>query len=107
MGKRVSYPVEVKLKAIEMRLAGVPIKEVMETLQIRNYTQLKTWMRWHRDGESYRLAQPVGQTYTPRKGAHSQDTPSKLEAENRYLKQQIEVLKKYKELKREWYQKLY
>ncbi|MDR4231616.1 IS3 family transposase (plasmid) [Priestia megaterium] len=94
MGRRVSYPVEVKLKAIEMRLAGVPIKEVMETLQIRNYTQLKTWMRWHRDGESYRLAQPVGQTYTPRKGAHSQDTPSKLEAENRYLKQQIEGLKK-------------
>ncbi|MEH7585319.1 IS3 family transposase, partial [Priestia megaterium] len=42
MGRRVSYPVEVKLKAIEMRLAGVPIKEVMETLQIRNYTQLKT-----------------------------------------------------------------
>lgn len=107
MGRRVSYPVEVKLKAIEMRLAGVPIKEVMETLQIRNYTQLKTWMRWHRDGESYRLAQPVGQTYTPRKGAHSQNTPSKLEAENRYLKQQIEVLKKYKELEREWYQKLY
>jgi transposase len=64
-------------------------------------------MRWHRNGESYRLAQPVGQTYTPRKGAHSQDTPSKLEAENRYLKQQIEVLKKYKELEREWYQKLY
>ncbi|RAS75184.1 integrase, partial [Priestia endophytica] len=41
MGKRVSYPVEVKLKAIEMRLAGVPVKEVMETLQIRNHTQLK------------------------------------------------------------------
>jgi len=32
MRKRVSYPVEVKLKAIEMRLAGVPVKEVMETL---------------------------------------------------------------------------
>ncbi|MEC1069655.1 IS3 family transposase, partial [Priestia megaterium] len=46
MGTRVSYPVEVKLKAIEMRLAGIPVKEVMETLQIRNRTQLKTWMRW-------------------------------------------------------------
>ncbi len=42
MGTRVSYPVEVKLKAIEMRLAGIPVKEVMETLQIRNRTQLKT-----------------------------------------------------------------
>ena len=67
MGTRVSYPVEVKLKAIEMRLAGVPVKEVMETLQIRNYTQLKTWMRWHRNGESYRLEQPVGQTIYPSK----------------------------------------
>ncbi|MGW9019596.1 hypothetical protein [Priestia megaterium] len=35
MGKRMSYPVEVKLKAIEMRLAGVPVKEVMETLHIK------------------------------------------------------------------------
>ena len=44
MGTRVSYPVEVKMKAIEMRLARVPVKEVMEELNIRNYTQLKTWM---------------------------------------------------------------
>ena len=45
MGTRVSYPVEVKMKAIEMRLARVPVKEVMEELNIRNYTQLKTWMK--------------------------------------------------------------
>lgn len=38
MGTRVvSYPEEVKLKAIEMRLAGVPVKEVMEELNIRNF----------------------------------------------------------------------
>lgn len=47
MGTRVSYQVEVKLKAMEMRLAGIPVKEVMGTLQIRNRTQLKIWMRWH------------------------------------------------------------
>ena len=41
MGTRVSYPVEVKMKAIEMRLAKVPVKEVMEELNIRNKTQLK------------------------------------------------------------------
>ena len=45
MGTRVSYPVEVKMKAIEMRLAKVPVKEVMEELNIRNNTQLKTWMQ--------------------------------------------------------------
>ncbi|MCM3546931.1 IS3 family transposase, partial [Priestia megaterium] len=94
MGTRVSYPVEVKLKAIEMRLAGIPVKEVMETLQIRNRTQLKTWMRWHRNGEGYRLAQPVGQSYTHQKGSHSQDALSTLRAENRYLKQQNDVFKK-------------
>lgn len=29
---RVRYPVEVKLKAIEMRLAGIPVKEVIKEL---------------------------------------------------------------------------
>lgn len=29
MGTRVSYPVEVKMKAIEMRLAGIPVKQVL------------------------------------------------------------------------------
>ncbi|MBB3125431.1 hypothetical protein FHS19_000085 [Paenibacillus rhizosphaerae] len=30
MATRVSYPVEVKKKAIEMRLDGIPVKEVMD-----------------------------------------------------------------------------
>ncbi|KRD85888.1 integrase [Bacillus sp. Root147] len=38
MGIRVSYPVEVKVKAVEMRLAGVPVKEGLSQLNIRNYT---------------------------------------------------------------------
>ncbi|MEC0079358.1 IS3 family transposase, partial [Paenibacillus alvei] len=41
MATRVSYPAEVKLKAIEMRLAGIPVKEVMNELNIKNETQLK------------------------------------------------------------------
>ncbi|MEB4855864.1 IS3 family transposase [Priestia megaterium] len=94
MGTRVSYPVEVKLQAIEMRLAGIPVKEVMDTLQIRNRTQLQTWMRWHKNGEAYRLAQPVGQSYTHQKGSRSQDALSTLKAENQYLKQQNDVFKK-------------
>ncbi|WP_397346656.1 hypothetical protein [Paenibacillus polymyxa] len=44
MATRVSYPLEIKMKAIEMRLARVPVREVMEQLGIRNKTQLKTWM---------------------------------------------------------------
>ena len=38
MGTRVSYPYEVKMKAIEMKLAGIPVRKVMETLNIRNKT---------------------------------------------------------------------
>ncbi|PRP53857.1 IS3 family transposase, partial [Bacillus halotolerans] len=45
MGTRVSYPVEVKQKAVEMRLTGVPMKEIMEKLKIKNKTQIQTWVR--------------------------------------------------------------
>jgi len=106
MGTRVSYPEDVKLKAIEMRLAGVPVKEVMEELNIRNYTQLKTWMRWYRNGELHRLAQPVGKQYAFGKGPEYESETARLQAENRYLKQQVEVLKKYEELERKWRQEL-
>lgn len=34
MGTRVSYPVEVKMKAIKMRLAGIPVKNVLDELNI-------------------------------------------------------------------------
>lgn len=42
MRTRIIYPVEVKMKAIEMRLAGIPVKQVLEELNIRNHSQLKT-----------------------------------------------------------------
>ena len=44
MGTRVSYPEEVKMKAIKMRLAGVPVKEVIEELNnnIRIQTKLNS-----------------------------------------------------------------
>ncbi|SDL98415.1 hypothetical protein SAMN05443253_101374 [Bacillus sp. OK048] len=105
MGTRVSYPVEVKMKAIKMRLTKVLVKEVMEELNIRNKTQLKTWMRWYRNGEIHRLHQPVGKQYTFGKGPEFDSETAKLQAENRYLKQQIEVLKMYAELERKWRQK--
>lgn len=38
MATRVSYPREVKMKAINMRLEGVSVREVMEQLSIRNKT---------------------------------------------------------------------
>lgn len=41
MGTRVSYLIVVKMKVVEMQLAGIPVKEVLEQLNIRNPTQLK------------------------------------------------------------------
>lgn len=102
MATRVSYPVEVKMQAIQMRLAGVPVKEVMEKLGIRNVTQLKVWMKWYREGELHRLEQPVGKQYSFGKGPKYLSELEKVKAENRFLKQQLEVLKKYKELERRY-----
>ena len=106
MATRVSYPVEVKMKAIEMRLAGIPVKEVMEQLGIRNKTQVKTWMKWYRNDELNRLEQPVGKQYSYGKGPEYMSEMEKLKTENRFLKQQIDVLKKYKEMERSCHQRL-
>jgi len=105
MGTRVSYPYEVKMKAIEMRLAGVPIKQILTDLNIRHKTQVETWMRWYRNGEMNRLKQPVGKQYIFNKGPESDNEQTRLALKNRFLKQQIEVLKKYAELERKWLEK--
>ena len=39
-------------------------KKIMEELNIRNRTQVKTWWRWYQNGESYRFSQHVGKQYT-------------------------------------------
>jgi transposase-like protein len=88
------------MKAIEMRNAGMSVKEVMEQLNIRNKTQVETWMRWYRSGEWNRLEQPVGKQYTYGKGPEYTSELEQLKAENRFLKQQVDVLKKFKEM--EW-----
>ena len=100
MRARVSYPVEVKQKAVEMRLAGVPVKEIMQELNIKNKTQVQTWVRWYKTGDTHRFEQPVGKQYTYGKGPEYSSELEKLQAENRYLRQQNEVLKKYNELER-------
>ncbi|RPK05444.1 hypothetical protein BSBH6_02146 [Bacillus subtilis] len=42
MGTRESYPVEIKQKAVDMRFAGVPMKEIMQKLNIKNKKQVQT-----------------------------------------------------------------
>ncbi|MEC0971627.1 helix-turn-helix domain-containing protein, partial [Bacillus velezensis] len=88
MGTRVSYPVEAKQKAVEMRLAGVPMKEIMQELNIKNKTQVQTWVRWYKAGDTHRFEQPVGKQYTYGKGPEYSSDLEKLQAEIRYLRQQ-------------------
>ncbi|WP_336183282.1 IS3 family transposase [Bacillus sp. 205(2023)] len=101
MGTRVSYPVEVKQKAVEMRLAGVPMKEIMQELNIKNKTQVQTWIRWHKAEDTHRFEQPVGKQYTYGKGPEYSYELEKLQAENRYLRQQNEVPKKVQRIGKE------
>ncbi|MFC4409563.1 hypothetical protein ACFOZY_03820 [Chungangia koreensis] len=35
-----SHPAEAKIKAVEMREAGIPVKEVVEELNIKNKSQI-------------------------------------------------------------------
>lgn len=88
-----------------MRVAGVPVKEIMELLQIRNKTQIKTWMKWYRNGELNLLEQLVGKQYTFGKGPEFSSELEKINAENRFPRQQLDVLKKYKATERMWSRK--
>jgi transposase len=51
-----------------------------------------------------RLEQPVGKQYTYGKGPEYASELEQLKAENRFLKQQLDVLKKYKEMERRCHQ---
>ena len=100
MKKRVAYPIEVKEAAIQMKLEGKTTREIMDVLNIRSKTQVKTWWKWYRNGESYRFSQGVGKQYSYGKGHEELSQQERLRQENKYLRQEIDVLKKYKELER-------
>ena len=52
--KRVAYSVDTKNKAVEMKLQGYTTKQVMQELNIKNETQVETWFRWYKNGETHR-----------------------------------------------------
>lgn len=56
-------------------------------------------MKWYRNGEVHRLEQPVGKPYSLNNGPEYTTELAKLESKNRFIKQQIELLKKYTEQK--------
>ena len=91
--KRVAYSVETKYKAVEMKTAGFSTKEIMEELNIRNRTQVKTWWRWYQNGESYRFSQHVGKQYTYGKGLEELSEVEQLKLENKRKDIELDIKK--------------
>ena len=50
-----AYSVETKLACIEMKKTGKSNKFIMDTLGIKNASQVKTWWRWYQNDELYRF----------------------------------------------------
>lgn len=102
MGKKQVYSYETKLKAIEMKLAQVPTKEVMDVCGIKNETQIYQWMKWFKDGELHRLEQPIGKQYSYGKGPYEEGMSEleQLKIKNEVLAIQNTLLKKYIKSKR-------
>ena len=89
-----SYSVETKLACIEMKKAGKSNKVIMETLGIKNVSQVKTWWRWYKNDELHRFHQPLGKQYTYGKGMEQL-------SEVEQLRLQVDLLKKYRSLVRQ------
>lgn len=105
MGTRIMHSYETKMRVVEMKLAGCSSLYVQEKLGIKNITQVKTWWRWYRNGEFHRFNQPVGKQYSYGKGPEG-DTPDETQRLRiQSLEQQVDMLKKYIEIRRRWYQK--
>ncbi|MDT2750335.1 IS3 family transposase [Streptococcus parauberis] len=86
-----AYSLETKLACIEMKKLGKSDKVIMDTLGIKNKSQVYTWWIWYQKGETHRFLQPVGKQYTYGKGMEQL-------SEVKQLKLQIELLKKYRSL---------
>ncbi|WP_373408745.1 hypothetical protein [Brevibacillus laterosporus] len=75
----------------------------MEQLGIEDKNQIKTWMKWYRNGETHRFSQPVGKQYKYGKsGSNHLDEMTQKDLKIRQLEKQIKVLKKYLERQRRW-----
>ena len=51
-----------------MKLQGYTTKQVMQELNIKNETQVETWFRWYKNGETHRFRQQIGKQYSYEKG---------------------------------------
>lgn len=105
MGKKQFYPEEVKQEVIQLKLSGEwTNQQIMEKFGIKSKSQIKTWMKWYREGEHHRLAQPIGKQYTYGKGPEDDSELSQLRRKVTYYEMRDELEGKYREIERRWKQ---
>lgn len=98
------YTLETKMEAIRLKNEGHSVKEIQQLLDIKSESQVYTWWYWYRDGCIERLSQPIGKQYTYGKGPVGKTTEETLLLQNKILKRQVQLLKKYEKMERMWYQ---
>jgi transposase len=84
-----TYSFEIKKKAVEMRLQGIPKAKVAEELGIQDISRLKVWMRKYRKEGFSGLVDRRG-----RRKEYKED----LERRLKWLEMENEVLKKWFEI---------
>lgn len=102
MGKNV-YTSETKWAVVRDKLEGkLTTREIMEKYNVKNKSQIETWMRWYKKGEVYRFDQPIGKQYTFGHGPEFAKEEDRTKNQNTHLKMENEILKKYLAMKKEW-----
>jgi len=96
------YSSEVKWAVVKDKLSGkLTTREIMEKYNIKNKSQVTTWMRWYRNNEVYRFDQPIGKQYTFGHGPVFTSKDEKRDQQISSLKMENEILKKYMEIEKE------
>ena len=78
---------------------------ISNKLHVKNKSQIMTWLRWYKNGETHRFNQPVGKQYTYGKGVLEEYEIERLRMENKQLKARIDIMGKYQEIERMLMQK--
>lgn len=101
MGKNV-YSSEVKWAVVKEKLSGkLTTKQIMEKYDIKNKSQVETWMRWYKNNEIYRFDQPIGKQYTYGHGPEGQSEADKINRKMIHLEMENEILKKFMAIAKE------
>ncbi|MFC3526024.1 IS3 family transposase [Marinococcus halophilus] len=97
MGTNRFYPEEVKREVIRLKLEEqTSNEELMKQFGIKNKSQIKTWVRWYKQGASHRLAQPPGKQYTFGKGPEEDTEIEQLRKKVAYYEMRDDLMGKAK-----------